>query len=110
MSARASPLESAFDVQVRAARLPPPIPEHRFHPQRAWRFDRAWPEKKLAVELEGATHTGGRHTRGAGFDADLEKYNEATLLGWAVLRFSAAFVRSGEALRLTRIALEQRTV
>jgi very-short-patch-repair endonuclease len=54
-----------------------------------WRFDIAWPSMGLAVELEGGTWTGGRHTRGAGFAEDCRKYNAAQLLGWLVLRFTA---------------------
>lgn len=63
-----------------------PVAEHRFHPTRRWRFDYAWPEHKIALEVEGGVWTGGRHTRGAGFLGDMEKYNEAGRLGWRVFR------------------------
>lgn len=62
--------------------------EFRFHPVRKWRFDFAWPEKKVAIEIEGAVWTGGRHTRGAGYVKDCEKYNAAAELGWVVLRYT----------------------
>jgi hypothetical protein len=40
--------------------------EHRFHPVRRWRFDAAFPARKVAVELDGGIFAAGRHTRGAG--------------------------------------------
>lgn len=63
-----------------------PVVEHRFHPVRKWRFDFAWPEHRVALEVEGGVWTGGRHTRGSGFVKDVEKYNAAGRLGWIVLR------------------------
>src|SRR5688572_10984501 len=69
-----------------AAGLPEPTPEHRFSPPRKWRFDFAWPDHRVALEVEGGAFTRGRHTRGAGFVKDMEKYNTATLAGWRVLR------------------------
>jgi hypothetical protein len=63
-----------------------PVQEHRFDGVRRWRFDYAWPVQKVALEVEGGVWTGGRHTRGAGFVADMEKYNAATVQGWRVLR------------------------
>ena len=42
----------------------------------------------LAVEYEGGTWAGGRHTRAIGYANDCEKYNEAALLGWSVFRYS----------------------
>lgn len=69
----------------RAAGLPEPVPEYRFHPKRRWRFDYAWPLQKLALEIEGGIWTEGRHTRGAGALADLEKYSEAAILGWRII-------------------------
>lgn len=66
--------------------LPEPTTEHRFHPKRKWRFDYAWPDVRLALEVEGGVWTGGRHTRGSGFLGDMEKYNAAAAMGWRVLR------------------------
>ena len=60
--------------------------EYRFAPPRRWRFDYAFPQHKVAVEVEGGVWIRGRHTRGAGFVKDLEKYSEAAILGWAVIR------------------------
>lgn len=78
--------------------------EHRFHPVRKWRLDFAWPAQQLAVEVEGGVWTGGRHTRGAGFVKDMEKYNQATLLGWRVLRVTPADIKSGKAVELIKAA------
>lgn len=63
--------------------------EHRFHKSRKWRFDLALivNHKKIAVEVEGGIWVGGRHTRPVGFAKDMKKYNEATICGWAVLRY-----------------------
>ncbi len=101
-----SELEATFALQLRAEGLPEPEREYRFHPTRRWRFDFAWPEKMLAVEIEGGTWSRGRHTRGAGFEADCEKYNAATLLGWRVLRFTRKHIASWTALEDVAIALE----
>ena len=80
-------------------------PEFRFC-HRKWRFDRAWPEQRIAVEIEGLmTGAGGRHQRPAGFAVDCQKYNEAALLGWLVLRVTPAQIRDGYALRTLERAL-----
>jgi len=86
-----------------------------FHPTRKWRFDWAiisnadtkeidgwdndweWCGKhlRLAIEYEGGVFTGGGHTRGVIYSGNAEKYNEAALMGWTVLRFTAPMVRAG---------------
>ena len=78
-------LEKIFMVELKTCGFKV-VPEYRFHPTRRWRFDFAIPEEKVAVEVEGGVWTGGRHTDGSGFVKDMEKYNEATMRGWAVLR------------------------
>jgi very-short-patch-repair endonuclease len=75
-----------------------PETEVRFHPVRKWRFDYAWPEHKVACEVEGAIWVRGRHSRGAGMEADMEKYNTAAELGWRVLRVSPGHVKNGQAV------------
>ena len=71
--------------------------EHRFHATRKWRFDIAWPEKKLAVELHGGTWQQGRHQRGAGFTRDREKMRAAVLNGWRVLEYTDEDLRQSPA-------------
>ena len=51
----------------------------------------------VLVEIEGAVWQQGRHTRGAGFIADLEKYNTASALGYRLFRFSTQHVLEGQA-------------
>ena len=92
-----SNLEAAFLVSWRLfGSLEPafkePECEYRFHPVRRWRFDFAWPTVQVAVEMEGGIWTRGRHTRGKGFEADCEKYNAATALGWRVFRCTAGML------------------
>ena len=63
--------------------------EHKFHPVRMWRFDYAILEHKIAIEVEGGSGLadgGGRHNRPKGFANDIEKYNNAVLLGWRLIR------------------------
>lgn len=60
--------------------------EYMFHPERLWRFDYAIISCKIAIEVEGGVWTQGRHTRGKGYIADMEKYNEAVALGWRLIR------------------------
>jgi very-short-patch-repair endonuclease len=83
-------LEAAFDTFLRLVLpdLAEPVREYQFYADRLWRFDRAWPEERVAVEMEGGTYGQGRHVRPAGFEDDCWKYNTAAALGWAVLRFT----------------------
>jgi hypothetical protein len=88
----ASALERRFDLVWRAIGGPDLTREHRFHIDRRWRFDRAWLGEKIAFEIEGGTWSGGRHTRGAGYILDCEKYNVAESLGWHVFRVTGEMV------------------
>lgn len=76
-----------FD-RIKGANMELPVPEYRVCADRRWRFDFAYPDKKIALEYEGGTWSKGRHTRGAGFAKDCEKYNRATVDGWMVLRYT----------------------
>lgn len=100
-----STIEEGLAFQIRASKLPAPVREHRFHPVRKWRFDFAWLEQRIAAECEGAIYVNGRHTRGAGFEADCEKYNAATLAGWRIFKFTPRMVKTGAAIEALQEAL-----
>ncbi len=100
-----SRISNRMSIQIVAAKLPKPEMELRFHPTRRWRFDYAWIDKKVALEVEGGTWVGGRHVRGKGYEGDCEKYSEAAILGWKVIRATADMVKDGRALSLLERAL-----
>lgn len=81
--------------------------EYKFHPSRKWRFDFAWPAVYVAAEVEGGLWIKGRHNRAEGFRKDCEKYNEAVLHGWRVLRFTPEMVESGEAVNVIERMLKE---
>lgn len=97
--------ERSMLTMIRWRDLPAPVPEYRFAPPRRWRFDLAWPERMVALEIEGGTWISGAHTRGRHFESDAEKYNEAALAGWKVLRVTTGMVDDGRALGFVERAL-----
>lgn len=94
---------SVFDACCRAHGLPPPEREYVFAPPRKWRFDYYWPDAKVALEVEGL---GGRHQRIGGFLKDMEKYNEAAIMGIAVIRCTTRDLNTGNAFQLVRRACD----
>jgi len=80
--------EQLFMDQLMEHQLDIPKTEYRFLKKRKFRFDFAWPDRMIAMEVEGGVWSGGRHTTGKGYTRDLEKYNLATLHGWEVYRFT----------------------
>lgn len=94
-----SAIEELFALHVRGSKIPVPEREFVFARPRRWRLDFAWPDRMVAVEVEGGTWTGGRHTRGSGFMEDCEKYANAAILGWTVLRVTSDHVRTGQAVK-----------
>lgn len=81
-----SRLETSFEALWGVLSGPPLEKEFRFHPVRKWRADFAHLPSRTLIEIEGGIFVNGRHNRGAGFAADLEKYFAASLLGWRVVR------------------------
>jgi hypothetical protein len=97
-----------FLALLRQASVPAPVPEYRFAPPRKWRADWAWPDHRVALEVEGGVWTGGRHTRGAGYIKDLEKYSEAAILGWCVIRVTPKDLCTLKTVELVARALTMR--
>ncbi len=92
--------------QIRLAGLPEPIAEYVFHANRNWRFDFCWRGDGLLVacEIEGGiwmqTDTGRSkgHAHPERFEQDCEKYNEAALYGWTLIRVTPDMIRDGRAI------------
>ena len=97
-----SDLEASFALQLRSLGVPEPEREYQFAKAlgRRWRFDMAWPDVKVAAEVEGGVWVRGRHTRASGFVGDCEKYNAATMLGWRVLRIPTPMVEDWSGAKL----------
>jgi len=103
--------EAWFEVH----QLSIPEVEYEFHLYRKWRLDYAWPEEKIALEKEGLFRTGGArgvtgHTSVKGVMRDIEKYNEAALDGWLLIRRPAHIFYQVETIDILKRAFHARKV
>ena len=98
-----SRLEDRFLLLWQLAKGPPLEREFRFHAERRWRADFAHLASRTLIEIEGGIYVNGRHNRGAGFSADLEKYLEACLAGWRVFRLGPDQITMANVERLVRV-------
>lgn len=105
-SEKRSHLELDLEFQIQDHDLPVPDKEVSFCDGRKWRFDMAWPERMIAVEVEGGIYSGGRHTRPKGYESDCEKYSKASIMGWIVIRATGGMIKSGLAIKLINEAFE----
>ncbi len=92
--------------EIDEAGLPAPTKEHRFS-NRKFRFDLAWIDLRIALEVEGGLWIRGRHVRPAGYERDCEKYNLATLLGWRVFRVTPRHIRQKKAIEMLQAVFRQ---
>ena len=69
--------------------------EYEFHEDRDWRFDYAWPELRVAVEIDGF---GYGHQAQQHLANQNEKQNAALLAGWIVLRYNSRQLGSKQAV------------
>ena len=97
-----------FNALCAAHGVPAPAHEYRFHPTRKWRFDFCWIDERLAMEVQGAIFTGGRHVRGAALVKEHEILHAAAILGYRVLFVTPQQLKTGEAFELVSKALEIR--
>lgn len=103
-------LENQFIHLLRCegAHFPAYVRQHQFAKPRRWAFDFAWPDLAVALEVEGGMHIpdgGGRHQRKDGYEGDCEKYNEAALRGWIVLRATSTHLDDLSVMRWLERAL-----
>ena len=101
-----SDLEDTLAFQLDALGLTGYVREYQAMKGRKFRFDFAWLEQRLLVEVNGGTYTKGAHSTGVGIARDYEKANLAVLQGWHVLSFDGKSVKDGTAVEVIRKALE----
>lgn len=90
--------EDYFEQQIISAGLPKPEKEYKFLKNRRFRFDFCWPIHYFAVECDGAVYSRGRHTSGAGYTKDCEKFALATIEGYRIIRVTTGQINTGEAI------------
>lgn len=102
--------EDDFDFQAKAYRLPAYKRQYMFafeSDQREWKFDFAFLDYKVAVEVEGLVMKRidgkmvclGRHVHPSGYEEDCIKYATGESLGWHVLRFNQHLVKNGTCIK-----------
>jgi len=104
-----SDLEAHLARDIKAMGLPVPETEYRFaqhlSPKRQFRFDFAWPDYKVACEVEGGTFMGKGHTGGTHFESDCIKHNLAACTGWLVVRVTKRMIEDGRGVDTVLAAL-----
>lgn len=95
----------ALLVRLERAGLPLGETQYPVVVGRQFRFDRCWPNQRVAVEVQGGVWIAGAHSRGSGVQRDCLKLSMAAAVGWRVLPISRAMIESGEAIALIRQAL-----
>ena len=101
-----SPLQcKTFLAALRSAEIPSPVAEFKFHPIRRWRFDYAWLDQRVYLEINGGIFVGGRHSRGASLLKEWEKIAAATAMGYRPLFCQPRDICSAKTLDAIRDAL-----
>lgn len=104
-------LNATFALIMKANGIPLFKTEWPFDPIRRWRFDFAWPQATppVAVEIEGGIFIrGSGHVGAMHYSKNCEKYNQAALDGWVLLRFTNKMLEenSGYVIDIIKRALK----
>lgn len=74
-----------------------------------YRFDYAWPNKKIAIEYQGGVFMRkSGHTNVTGQTRDWKKINEAQLKGWIVILVNPKTIDDGSFIKQLKRAFKQR--
>lgn len=106
-TAKRNKWQDAYALQIKQAGLPEPVPEWQAIEGRKFRWDFAWPECGILVEIQGGIWSRGKsgHSTGAGINRDCMKGNLANIQGFCCLSFTSDMIRDGTALEQTREVL-----
>ncbi len=101
--------EKTFEFQLKYHEIPPHISQFKFHETRKWAVDFAWPNHRIIVEIEGGIWIkgGAGHSHPISIERDIEKYNQVSLYGYRLFRFTDKEIRSGAAINLLKEVFKQ---
>ena len=83
--------EARFEFLCTVFNLPTPTPQYKAIPGRRFRFDFAWPEHRLLVEIQEETAHG--HWRKQSQDAEKLNLAQTQPERWIVLQFTGSMLR-----------------
>jgi len=102
-----SHLETLLAAQIDAAGLGPFQTQFKAVTTRQFKFDFAWPEQLLLVEVQGGTWGRGGHSTGTGIARDCEKLALGVLAGYRVIHVTGNQVKDGLAIRWIHALLSE---
>lgn len=128
MPGPSSHLEQDAELHLRVAGVPAWQRDYVFHPTRKWELDFAWPQLLVYLSIEGgvgkSSHRGirpvyrtktigGRQIKTKvgmrdGLAEDLEKHNEAAIMGWLGVRATGSMLANGKAVEALKRAIALR--
>ena len=99
-------LEDEFEFQLKSIGILNYVREFSAIKGRRFRFDFAFIEEKVLIEIQGGIYSyKPSHASASGIRRDCEKANLAVAHGWRLFHFTPDMVRSGEAVRMIEEAL-----
>lgn len=97
---RSSELIKSLDLKL--------IHHHKFMDSRKFEFDFAFPDLKLAIEVQGGIWITSGHTKGKGIKQDHDKNQNACALGWQILYCCPDDIKKGVAIKFIEKTIEYR--
>ena len=89
-----SPLAAKFELMWEAIGSPAYVTELQVVEDRRFRFDYAWPDERVALELQGGIYLAGKggHVAPKRFQNDCDKLNHAARAGWRTCKLATGMV------------------
>ena len=101
-------LEKQLSLAVSAGRIPPFTTEYYAIIGRKFRYDFAWPDYDLLLEVQGGIWGVGAHSGGTGALRDFEKQSLAAVGGFYVITCGPSQIREGKAISWVMQYFERR--
>ena len=110
LPAQKSPLAVKFELLWDVIGGPAFVTELPVVEDRRWRFDYAWPDERVALELQGGIYLAGRggHVSPKGVQTDCEKFNRAVCAGWRPCKLTNKQIIPENLLRIKNLVLAMR--